>query len=142
VKHRQRGREADKRVWAFEQNEARETYLNNYYGMDVVDHMIKTVNNYITWKYWHSAYLHAQSMVVVAVYDMYKECCEGLLDSTWKINEKEMMLYSEFCMKLSKQCWSTTLGIVSTMETTNYACSHKITRLEGQSKMLWILVSS
>ena len=42
-------------------------------------------------------------MVVVAAYDIYKECCEGLLDSTWKIDEKEMMSYSEFCMKLSKQ---------------------------------------
>jgi hypothetical protein len=42
-------------------------------------------------------------MVVVATYDMYKECCEGLLDSTWKIDEKERMSYYEFCMKLSKQ---------------------------------------
>ena len=42
-------------------------------------------------------------MVVVATYDMYKECCEGLLDSTWKIDEKEMISCSEFCMKLSKQ---------------------------------------
>ncbi len=103
VKHRERGRGADKRVWAIEQNEAREAYLNHYYGMDVADHMIKnTANKYITWKYWHSAYLRAQ-LVVVAVYDMYKECCEGLLDSTWKINEKERMSYSEFHMKLSKQ---------------------------------------
>ena len=66
--------------------------------------MIKnTANKYITWKYSHSAYLHVQSMVVVAAYGMYKECCEGSLDFAWKINEKEMMSYSEFCMKLSKQ---------------------------------------
>ncbi len=102
--HRERGRGADKRAWAIKQNEARETYLNHYYGMDVADHMIKnTVSKYITLKYWHSAYLHVQSMVVVAAFDMYKECCEGLLDSTWKINEKERMSYSEFFMKLSKQ---------------------------------------
>ncbi len=83
VKQRDRGKGADKRVWAIKQNEARETYLNHYYGMDVANHMVKnTANKYITWKYWHSAYLHAQSMVVVAMYDMYKECCEGLLDST------------------------------------------------------------
>ena len=87
-------------VWAIRQNEARETYLNHYYGMDVANHMIKnTANKYITWKYWHSAYLHAQSLVVVVVYAMYKECYEGLLDSTWKINDKEGMSYSEFCMK-------------------------------------------
>ena len=40
-------------------------------------------------------------MGVVAAYDMYKECCEGFLDSNWKIDEKERMSYSEFCMKLS-----------------------------------------
>ncbi len=90
VTHTERGRGAEKRVWAIKQNEAHETYLNHYYGMEVADHMIKnTANKYITWKYWHSAYLHAQSMVVVAAYDMYMECCKGLLDSTWEIDEKE-----------------------------------------------------
>jgi hypothetical protein len=49
VKQRERGRGADKRVWAIEQNEAHETYLNHYYGMDVANHMIKnTANKYIT----------------------------------------------------------------------------------------------
>ncbi len=103
-RERGRGRGANKRVWGIKQNEAHETHLNHYYGMDVANHMIKnTTNKCITWKYWHSAYLHVQSMGVVAAYDMYKEWCEGLLDSTWKIDEKEMMSYSEICMKLSKQ---------------------------------------
>ena len=42
------------RVWGIEQNEARETFLNYYYGIDVANYMIKnTANKYITWKYWH-----------------------------------------------------------------------------------------
>jgi hypothetical protein len=78
--------------------------MNHYYGMVVADNMIKnTANKYITWKYWHASYLHVQSMGAVAAYDMYKECCEGLLDSTWKIAEKEMMSYTELRMKLSEQ---------------------------------------
>jgi hypothetical protein len=44
-----RGRGGEKRVWAIEQNEARETYLNHYFGKDVANHLIKnTANKYIT----------------------------------------------------------------------------------------------
>jgi len=104
VTQRERGRGGEKRIWAIEQNEARETYLNHYFGMDVANHMIKnTANKYITWKYWHVPYLHLQSMGIVAAYDMYKECCDGLLDATWKVDVKDRMSYSESCMKLSKQ---------------------------------------
>ncbi len=86
-----------KRIWAIEQNESQETYLNHYFGMDVADHMIKnTANKYITWKYWHAPYLHAQAMGIVAAYDMYKECCDGLLDTTWKVDVKDRMSYTEF----------------------------------------------
>jgi hypothetical protein len=42
-------------------------------------------------------------MGIVAAYDMYKECCDGLLDATWKVDVKDRMTYSEFRMKLSKQ---------------------------------------
>jgi hypothetical protein len=49
VTQRERGRGGEIRIWAIEQNEARETYLNHYFGMDVADHMIKnTANKYIT----------------------------------------------------------------------------------------------
>jgi hypothetical protein len=66
--------------------------------------MIKnTANKYITRKYWHVPYLYVQSMSIVAAYDMYKECCDGLLDATWKVDEKDRMSYSEFRMKLSNQ---------------------------------------
>jgi hypothetical protein len=42
-------------------------------------------------------------MGIVAAYDMYKECCDGMLDSTWKVDVKDRMSYTEFRMKLSKQ---------------------------------------
>jgi hypothetical protein len=42
-------------------------------------------------------------MGIVAAYNMYQECCEGLMDPTWDINEKERMSYSELCQKLSTQ---------------------------------------
>ena len=143
MRKRERGWGADKRVWAIKQNEARETYLNHYYGMDLANHMIKnTANKFITWKYWHSAYLHAQSIVVVVTYDMYKECCEELLDSTWKIDEKKMLSYSEFRMRLSKQMLEYNLRNNQYNGDNKLRLFTQIARLEGQSKMLWILVSS
>ena len=41
VSKKARGRGKTKRVWGIEQNEARETYLHHYYGIDNLDHMIK-----------------------------------------------------------------------------------------------------
>jgi hypothetical protein len=42
-------------------------------------------------------------MGIVAAYDMYKECCDGLLDATWKVDVKDRMSYTEFRIKLSQQ---------------------------------------
>jgi hypothetical protein len=106
VTQKERGRKKDgsKRVYGIEQNEARETYLNHYYGLDNADHMIKnTGNRYITWKYWHAPYLHAQSLGIVAAYDMYMECCDGKLESSWKIDVKQRMSFAAFRIRLSEQ---------------------------------------
>jgi hypothetical protein len=66
--------------------------------------MIKnTSNGYITWKYWHAPYLHAKSMGIIAAYDMYNECCDGLLDASWAILKKRRMGFTEFQIKLSEQ---------------------------------------
>ena len=66
--------------------------------------MIKnTGNRYITWKYWHAPYLHAQSLGVIAAYDMYIECCEGNLDASWAIDVKNRMTFAQFRTKLSEQ---------------------------------------
>jgi hypothetical protein len=91
-------------AWATEQNEAREIYLNHYHGVDSMDHMIKTTGNcFISWKYWHSPYLHAMSMGIVAAYDMYQECYDGGLDATWKVDQKDRMMFLQFRLKLSEQ---------------------------------------
>ena len=106
VGQKERGRKKDgsKRVYGIEQNEARETYLNHYYGLDNADHMIKnTGNRYITWKYWHAPYLHAQSLGIVAAYDMYIECCGGKLDESWAVEVKRRMSFSSFRARLSEQ---------------------------------------
>ncbi len=50
------------------------------YSIDNLDHMIKNASNwYIMWKYRHAPYLHAKSIRIIAAYDMYIECCDGLL---------------------------------------------------------------
>jgi hypothetical protein len=82
VSKKVRGKGKTKRVWGIEQNEARERYLRHYYGINNLDHKIKNTSiRYITWKYWHAPYLHAKSMGIIAAYDMYNECCDGLLDA-------------------------------------------------------------
>ena len=47
VGQKERGRKKDgsKRVYGIKQNEARETYLGHYYGLDNADHMIKNTGN-------------------------------------------------------------------------------------------------
>jgi hypothetical protein len=82
----------------------KETYLNHYHGVDSMDHMIKNTGNYfISWKYWYSPYLHAMSMGVIAAYDMYLECSEGMLDAAWMVAKKDRMSFSQFRLRLSEQ---------------------------------------
>ena len=101
---KQRGQKPNIRRWAIEQNEARQTYLGTYWGIDAVDHMIKIAGiRYITWKYWHAPYLHALSIAVCAAYNMYLECAEGMLDEDWKVETDKQMTYRQFRLKLSLQ---------------------------------------
>lgn len=104
VKGKERGSKNNKHVWGTEFNEARETYLNHYNAIDVADHMIKNAGcKYITWKYWHSPYLHALSLGLVVAYDMYKDCVEGYLDREWFVPAKERMNFHQFRDVLSEQ---------------------------------------
>ncbi len=83
VSERVHGKGAATKVWGIEQNKARETYLRHYYGINNLDHMIENCGNrFISWKYWHAPYLHAQSMGAIAAYDMHQECCNGELDAS------------------------------------------------------------
>ena len=104
VQPKYRGAKNTKLAWAVEQNEARDIYLNHYHGVDSADHMIKnTGNRFISWKYWHSPYLHAMSLGIIASYDMYIECCDGDLDPSWAVDKKDRLTYSQFLLKLSEQ---------------------------------------
>ena len=87
VTKRQRGKGENKRTWGIEQNEGRETYLSQYWAVDNVDHMVSiAMIRYVCWKYWHAPYNHGLAIAVVAAFDMYRECCDGLLDPAWTID--------------------------------------------------------
>ena len=104
VRKKERGKKGEKHVWGIEDNEARGTYLYHYNSVDVADHMVKnTSNKFISWKYWHSPYLHAIALGVIAAFDMYRECCEGKLDESWFITEKKRLNFEQFRMLLSEQ---------------------------------------
>ena len=86
IRKKNRGRGNNKRTWGIEMNDARDLYLGSYGKIDSLDHMIKnTALFYRSWKYWHSAMLHAKALACVVAYDMYLECCEGGLDPVWKM---------------------------------------------------------
>jgi hypothetical protein len=68
-------------------NSSRELYLKTYSTIGKMDHMIENCGmHYRSWKYWHSAMLHAKAMAVLTVYGMYRECAEGKLDPSWKVD--------------------------------------------------------
>jgi hypothetical protein len=102
VRKKERGRGASKRQWGIEMNDARMMYLQSYYRIDTIDHLISNCNMfYRSWKYWHSPMIHGKALAVVVAYDMYLECTEGDLDPGWKV-EKPMDFWS-FREKLSEQ---------------------------------------
>jgi hypothetical protein len=104
VTTKQRGKRSQKTTWGIEQNEAQQTYLSQYFAIDNVNHMVSIASiNHICWEYWHSPYLHALSIAVVAAYDMYVECCEGSLDQSWRIEPKDRMSFRLFRLLLSEQ---------------------------------------
>ena len=102
IRKKERGRGASKRKWGIEMNDARMMYLQSYYRIDTIDHLISNCNMfYRSWKYWHSPMIHGKALAVVVAYDMYLECAEGDLDPAWKI-EKPIDFWS-FREKLSEQ---------------------------------------
>ncbi|KAK1735042.1 hypothetical protein QTG54_014108 [Skeletonema marinoi] len=99
-----RGQVDEKRHWGIEQNEAQVLYLSTYWGVDNTDHMINNTNvRYITWKYWHAPYQHAKAMGIIAAYDVYNECCDGLLNPSWKVDQKNRMTFTIFRQMLGQQ---------------------------------------
>ena len=102
VKQKERGQGPAKRIWGIEMNSSREMYLKTYGRIDVMDHLIKNCSmHYRSWKYWHSAMLHAKAMTIVTAYDMYIECAAGKLDPLWKVQKP--MSFWRFRERLSIQ---------------------------------------
>ena len=67
-----------KRLWGIKINSEHNLYLQSYYRIDCMDHMIKNARLFCrSWKYWHSPMLHRKAMAVVVAYDMYLEVAEG-----------------------------------------------------------------
>ena len=92
-------------------------------------HDKNTSNEYITWKYWHVPYLHAKSMGIIAAYNMYNECCDGLLDASWAIPKKRRMGFTEFRIKLSEQM------LKYDPRDNRYAGDHKFRRFTQHHKL-------
>jgi hypothetical protein len=102
VKRKSRGSGSNRRHWGIEMNESRDTYLNSYGKIDQTDGFISRADvKYRSWKYYHAAVNHAKSLVIATAWDMYKECCEGNLDASWKV--KHPLSFNEFQQRLAKQ---------------------------------------
>ena len=60
IRKKERGVGKSKRLWGIEMNSARNLYLQSYYRIDCMDHMIKNARIfYRSWKYWHFPMLHS-----------------------------------------------------------------------------------
>ena len=88
LRKKERGTGKSKRLWGIEMSSTRNLYLQSYYRIDCMDHMIKNARLfYRSWKYWHSPMLHGKAMLVVVAYDMYLEVAEGKINNDWKLDE-------------------------------------------------------
>ena len=86
VRERKKGRGNQKRTWAIEMNEARETYLKTYSAVDKIDQMLLEWNlKYVTWKWWHAPLRHGKAIAMSMAYSLYKHCAEGDVDPEWKV---------------------------------------------------------
>eukprot|EP00957_Ditylum_brightwellii_P084592 6432412-Ditylum_brightwellii.AAC.1 len=59
-------------------NDARQLYLNTYYVIDNIDHMLKNCRMpYLCRKYWHSPKNNRKALAALIAHDTYQECTEG-----------------------------------------------------------------
>ena len=97
IESRQRGRGESKSWYVIEQNMGRVLYLLTYSHIDSIDHLIKNARLfYQSWKYWHSPANHAKALAIVAAYDMYLECAEGVLDPEWKLEKSQIVSFHKY----------------------------------------------
>jgi hypothetical protein len=88
VWERHRGQGESKRWWGIEMNHTCKLYLKTYGIIDTLEKYIANANiGYRSWKYWNSTMKHGKAMALVVAYDVYKECAEGNLNLTWKVEK-------------------------------------------------------
>ena len=101
VHERNRGRGNEKRTWAIEMNEPRETYLKTYSAVDKIDQTLLSYNiNYRCWKWWHAPMRHAKAIAMSMAYNLYLQCSEGGVDPDWEVKPVSS---TQFKQKLSLQ---------------------------------------
>jgi len=101
VRERNRGRGENKRRWAIEMNEARDTYLKTYSAVDKIDQTLLNYNiNYRSWKWWHAPMRHAKAIAMSMAYNLYVQCCEGNVDPEWTM---KAVSSTRFKQELSSQ---------------------------------------
>ena len=102
VELREKGRGKYKQQCVIEINHARKFYLATYFWIDVLDGRIQNAHIfYKVWKYWHSPINHCLDITIASAYNIYLECCEGLLCPFWKVENP--VTYQKFREILSSQ---------------------------------------
>jgi hypothetical protein len=145
VGQKERGwkKDGSKHVYGIKQNEARETYLGHYYGLDNADHMIKNMGNrYITWEYWHictfmhshmESWLHMTCTLNAVRAILMKH---GWL--TWRIGWRSPNSISG-CLR---KCYATTRLIICTLVIRHFKLALGLTRLEGNLMRIKVMQDS
>ncbi len=91
---RNRGRGDEKRRWAIEMTEPRDTYLKMNSTLHNYD-----INNHC-WKWWHALMRHAKAIAMSMAHDIYLQCSEGGVHPNWQVKP---VSYTQFKQKLSLQ---------------------------------------
>jgi hypothetical protein len=101
IHERNRGRGNEKKAWAIEMNEPRDTYLKTYSAVDKIDQTLLNYDiNYRSWKWWHAPMRHAKAIAMSMAYNLYLQCSEGGVDPDWEVKP---VLSTQFKQKLSLQ---------------------------------------
>ena len=105
VEVREKGRGEHKQQWVIEMSHARRIYLATYFWIDVLDGGIQNAHILCrVWNYWHSPMNHFLDIKISSTYNIYLECCEGLLCNFWKFDNP--VTYQKFREIISSQMLS------------------------------------
>jgi hypothetical protein len=82
-------------------NEAQETYLKHYSGVDKIDQMLLGWDlSYRSWRWCYAPTRHAKAIAMSMAYSLYLQCAEGTVDPKWKVTP---VLGPRFWQRMSLQ---------------------------------------